>query len=63
MSINFCLEQKSSSVKRFKFMFYYPTKSHESIDLQEQIEGMIGRIPEVFDDTAEKRREFKGQCG
>lgn len=44
-------------------MFYFLTKSHESIDLEEQIEGMIGRIPEVFDDTAEKRRECKGHYG
>lgn len=40
-------------------MFYFPTKSHESIDLQEKIEGIIGRIPEVFDDR-EQRRECKG---
>lgn len=44
-------------------MFYFPTKSHESIDLQEQIEGMIGRTSEVFNDTEEKRREFKEQYG
>lgn len=44
-------------------MFYFPKKSHESIDLQEQIEGMIGRIPEVFDDIAEKRKECKGPYG
>lgn len=44
-------------------MFYFPTKSLESIDLQEQMEGMIGRIPEVSDDTAEKRRECKRHYG
>lgn len=58
--INFCIEQKIIFCKEISvYVLFFNKKSHESIDLQEKIGGMIGRIPEVFDDR-EQRRECKG---